>query len=155
MDEPVANLDPKARIEFFDLLLDLKRKGKAIFVSSHVLAELDRYSDSATVLDGGRIVYDGDRKKLMAMFINNGYEINTEKEKTVLNYLHAHKISHTRNVENGNLVVRLKDQKTIAAFQKYLVNKNIDINLFKKVEPNLEQVYEKLVIKGSTDTMKE
>jgi len=73
MDEPVANLDPKSRLEFFDTLLDLKSKGKAIFVSSHVLAELDRYADSATILDGGKIVYSGDKHTLMNKYTTDKY----------------------------------------------------------------------------------
>ncbi|MDR0826101.1 MAG: ABC transporter ATP-binding protein [Mycoplasmataceae bacterium] len=155
MDEPVANLDPKARIEFFNLLLDLKQKGKAIFISSHVLAELDRYSDSATVLDGGRIVYDGDRKKLMSMFSKNGYEVSVDKENLVIDYLKKHKIPYKKNEENNNLIIEFENKKLIANFQEYLVSHKVDIILFKKVEPSLEQVYEKLVIKGSVDTMKE
>ena len=62
MDEPVANLDPKARLEFFETLIDLKKQGKAIFISSHVLAELNQYFDSATILDGGKIVYSGTKE---------------------------------------------------------------------------------------------
>ncbi|GHU47745.1 hypothetical protein FACS1894218_2830 [Bacilli bacterium] len=155
MDEPVANLDPKARIEFFDLLLDLKQKGKAIFVSSHVLAELDRYSDSATVLDGGHIVYDGDRKKLMSMFSKNDYEIATGEVELIKDYLRRSEINYKKNIENDNLIVQFTDKVKITEFQEYLVSNKVDIILFKKVEPNLEQVYEKLVIRGSVDTMKE
>lgn len=59
MDEPAANLDPIARIELFDLLKQLQSKGVSIFISSHILAELDKYADHVTILDGGKIVYTG------------------------------------------------------------------------------------------------
>ena len=75
MDEPVANLDPKARIEFFDTLLELRKQGKAIFVSSHVLAELDIYADSLTILDGGKIIYSGKKQELLEKYNVNEYLI--------------------------------------------------------------------------------
>ncbi len=59
MDEPAANLDPLAREDLFETLLSLQKKGKAIFISSHILDEVDRYATCATILDGGRVVFDG------------------------------------------------------------------------------------------------
>jgi ABC-2 type transport system ATP-binding protein len=68
MDEPAANLDPKARTEFFNMLLALKQQGKSIFISSHILAEIDKYADSATILDGGKIVFSGTKEQLNKLF---------------------------------------------------------------------------------------
>lgn len=59
LDEPAANLDPSARMELFNLLKDLQKQGKSIFISSHILAEIGKYADVATILDGGKIVYHG------------------------------------------------------------------------------------------------
>ena len=59
LDEPAANLDPIARIELFDLLKKVQNEGKAIFISSHILAEVGKYANYATILDGGKIVYSG------------------------------------------------------------------------------------------------
>jgi ABC-2 type transport system ATP-binding protein len=68
MDEPAANLDPKARSEFFNMLLKLKQLGKAVLISSHILAEIDKYADSATILDGGKIVFSGTKQELNKLF---------------------------------------------------------------------------------------
>lgn len=59
MDEPAANLDPLAREDLFETLLKLQKQGKAIFISSHILDEIDKYATCATILDGGKIVFDG------------------------------------------------------------------------------------------------
>ncbi|MGL5205622.1 MAG: ABC transporter ATP-binding protein [Metamycoplasmataceae bacterium] len=59
MDEPAANLDPIARLELFDTLERYKSEGKSIFISSHILAEVGKYADTATILDGGKIVFHG------------------------------------------------------------------------------------------------
>lgn len=59
MDEPAANLDPLARDELFENLINLQKEGKAIFLSSHILDEIGKYATYVTILDGGSIVYDG------------------------------------------------------------------------------------------------
>lgn len=62
MDEPAANLDPNARDELYSLLVSLQHEGKAIFLSSHILDEISKYATYATILDGGKIVFDGPLK---------------------------------------------------------------------------------------------
>lgn len=57
MDEPAANLDPLAREELFETLTNLQKQGIAIFLSSHILDEVDKYATHATIIDGGHIVY--------------------------------------------------------------------------------------------------
>jgi ABC-2 type transport system ATP-binding protein len=152
MDEPVANLDPKARIEFFNLLMALRKKGKAIFISSHVLAELDLYADSVTILDGGQIIYDGDKKSLMQKFSSHQYEIITENNNLAKQYLHKHHISYSLSEDEEGFVVDFKEKTTINNFQKYLLKHNTTFIKFTKLNPTLDNVYNKLIIKGSVDT---
>ncbi len=59
LDEPSAGLDPRARIEFRDLLLLLKEQGKTIFVSSHILAELEELCDAVAIIELGEMVACG------------------------------------------------------------------------------------------------
>ena len=59
LDEPAAGLDPRARIELMEVLRELRRMGKTIFISSHILAELGTLCDSVTIIDRGRIKYSG------------------------------------------------------------------------------------------------
>ena len=59
LDEPAAGLDPRARIELLEMLRELRRIGKTIFISSHILAELATLCDAVTIIDRGRIKYTG------------------------------------------------------------------------------------------------
>jgi ABC-2 type transport system ATP-binding protein len=59
LDEPSAGLDPRARIEFRDLLRALARQGKAILISSHILAELEELCTSVAIIERGRLVAAG------------------------------------------------------------------------------------------------
>ena len=59
LDEPASDLDPRARIEIRDLLLDLRSLGKTIFLSSHILTELADVCTSVGILERGRLVLSG------------------------------------------------------------------------------------------------
>ncbi len=59
LDEPASGLDPRARIELMEILRELRRMGKTIFISSHILSELALLCDSVTVLDRGLVKYSG------------------------------------------------------------------------------------------------
>lgn len=59
LDEPASDLDPRARIEVRDLLLELKDLGKTIFLSSHILTELSDVCTSVGILERGALVVSG------------------------------------------------------------------------------------------------
>jgi ABC-2 type transport system ATP-binding protein len=59
LDEPASDLDPRARIEVRDLLLELRDLGKTIFLSSHILTELADVCTSIGVLERGSLVVAG------------------------------------------------------------------------------------------------
>ncbi|MCW5765419.1 MAG: ABC transporter ATP-binding protein [Phycisphaeraceae bacterium] len=59
LDEPASGLDPRARIELRELLLELKRMGKCIMVSSHILTELAEMSTSIGIIEKGRLLFAG------------------------------------------------------------------------------------------------
>ncbi len=59
LDEPFTGLDPLARIHFRELLLDLKRRGKTVFFSSHELGETELLCDRVAIMKKGHCVYQG------------------------------------------------------------------------------------------------
>jgi ABC-2 type transport system ATP-binding protein len=65
LDEPAANLDPRARIELRTLIRELAADGKAILLSSHILTELSEMCDRVTVIDRGRILASGTVQQIL------------------------------------------------------------------------------------------
>lgn len=59
MDEPAAGLDPAGRVQFRQLLASLRDQGKAIIVSSHILADLAEYCTHIAIIGHGRLVKYG------------------------------------------------------------------------------------------------
>jgi len=60
LDEPAAGLDPHARVEFKELLRLLRDRGKTVFLSSHVLADLEEICDRLVVIKRGSVIFSGD-----------------------------------------------------------------------------------------------
>ena len=65
LDEPAANLDPRARIEFRTLVRELAADGKTILLSSHILTELAEMVDSVAVIERGRILATGSVQEIL------------------------------------------------------------------------------------------
>lgn len=152
MDEPAANLDPTSRIDFFDTIKELQREGRSIFISSHILTEVDKYATHATILDGGKVVFSGDLKRFKT---KTSHEIllrtsNDERAKRILrnnnySYIVLNDPYQTIQIQN----VELENANEILN----LISKECGIILFEKFNPTLEDIYKKYVIKGSVHTM--
>jgi len=59
LDEPASGLDPRARIEMRELLTELRRMGKTIMISSHILSELGEMCTSIGIIERGKLLYAG------------------------------------------------------------------------------------------------
>lgn len=60
LDEPAAGLDPKARLEFKNLIRVLRERGKTILISSHILSELGEMCDTLIFMDRGTVMHHGE-----------------------------------------------------------------------------------------------
>ncbi len=65
LDEPNSGLDPRARVEMKELLLNLQAMGKTILISSHILAELSEMCSSIGIMNRGRLVASGRIEEVM------------------------------------------------------------------------------------------
>jgi len=56
LDEPTSGLDPLMQVEFYKLMKELKKEGTTIFMSSHVLSEVEKVCDRVGILKKGRLI---------------------------------------------------------------------------------------------------
>jgi ABC-2 type transport system ATP-binding protein len=60
LDEITSNLDPVGRSQIIELLKDLNKEGKTIFISTHILPEIQKMNaDSIAIIDHGRLIMEG------------------------------------------------------------------------------------------------
>jgi ABC-2 type transport system ATP-binding protein len=76
LDEPTTGLDPIARMEMRDTLLDFKNAGKTIFFSSHELSEVEMISDRVSIIKNGKMLREAAPKELIN---DKGERVSLEK----------------------------------------------------------------------------
>lgn len=152
MDEPAANLDPKARAEFFDTLKKLQARGKAIFISSHILSELEHFITSATILDGGKVVYSGTKEKLLGTKgLEYRFAFETKEDEKVFAD-HVKKEKHASRKEEDHLIVQLEDKANLDKAVAFIAKNKLHIRTLMANKKTLQQAYDEYVKKGSNDT---
>ena len=70
LDEPTAGLDPIAKADVIDLLLEfMQKEEKSILFSTHITSDLEKIADYITMIDNGRIVFSKGKDKLLDTYL--------------------------------------------------------------------------------------
>ena len=87
-DEPTSNLDPHARNDILELILQLNQKNHTTFlVSSHILPELSRIVESIAIINKGKVWAQGDFNELRKRFGIGATRVSTNKPEALANKL--------------------------------------------------------------------
>jgi ABC-2 type transport system ATP-binding protein len=147
LDEPAGNLDPRARIEMRELLKELRRMGKTILISSHILPELQDLCNTVGIIERGELLYSGPwtdivKRVKTGITLHVGVAHNQE--------LAAALLSQDPNVvnvaaNNGHLEVAIKEGVTDYTFvPQRLVQGGFKLTMLKEEEVNLETAFMRL-----------
>jgi len=71
LDEPSAGLDPQARLEIHELVLDLRREQRTILLTTHYIEEAEKLCDRVAIVDEGRIVAMGTPREIQERTLDN------------------------------------------------------------------------------------
>jgi ABC-2 type transport system ATP-binding protein len=147
LDEPAGNLDPRARIEMRELLKELRRMGKTIMISSHILPELQDLCNTVGIIEQGELIYSGPwtdivRKARGGMVLHVSVAENPAGAGALL--------AQNPNVENvaqnnGYLEVSLRpgvEDYTFVPTQ--LVHAGFKLTMLREEEVNLETAFMRL-----------
>lgn len=66
LDEPASGLDPRARVEIRELLVELAKMGKTIFFSTHILADVSEICTHIGILEAGEVIAQGSMEEMRA-----------------------------------------------------------------------------------------
>ena len=144
LDEPTSGLDPSGRKEVRDLVLSLKAAGKTIFLSSHLLSEVEQICDQAVIIDRGRVVRAGTMNTLLVTGDQVEIIANTLPEdlQAVLREWGA---TIERNA-HGVRIVTPEGRKREVVERLWLAGS--DVQRLNPVKSSLEDLYMKLVGKS-------
>jgi ABC-2 type transport system ATP-binding protein len=145
LDEPASGLDPRARIEIKELLKELRRMGKTIVISSHILSELADLCTSVGIIEQGKLLFSGPvddlyQKVREHMRINITVEDEDGQAGMVLQ--HTHGVTDFRQLENGIWSVDMDgDRACKAELLGKLVGAGIHVSDFSEQTVSLEEVF--------------
>jgi ABC-2 type transport system ATP-binding protein len=150
LDEPAAGLDPRARIEFKELVAELQDMGKTIFISSHILAEIGEMCTSIGILEAGKLLYSGpiaDVQRQLAKETGTILKIRvTSNEERpvdmVLDLLRNHPLVAGLREDNGYVLARLAtDVEDPSPIASDLIKNGFALHHFSEEEIGLEEVF--------------
>jgi len=115
MDEPTIGMDPEATAHFRDLFTTLSKQGKTVFISSHLLDEVQRICTHVGMINRGRMVFDGPISKVLDTF-TKVWVVEAELEKVTPEITAGLKqFDYVENVkvEGNKLRIELKKKKDL------------------------------------------
>jgi ABC-2 type transport system ATP-binding protein len=69
LDEPTTGLDPQSRRQLWDVVVDLKRQGRTVLLTTHYMDEAERLCDRVAIVDRGRVIALGTPRDLVARVV--------------------------------------------------------------------------------------
>lgn len=150
LDEPTSALDPEGRMEVLELVEKLKADGTTVFLSTHILNDVERVCDEVSILHEGRIIVSENLEELRNKYIQPIYDVEFEKDcssikKQLLKLDWIQNITTNRN--QASIFVTNLDIAKTEILKALLVEGNpaLSFNLRKS---NLEDIFLRLVNKN-------
>ena len=140
LDEPTNGLDPSGIHEIRELIIRLaKEEGLTIFISSHILSEIEQIADRVGIINHGRLVYEGEIEKINA---NNWVEIEGKFDIEKLKNLFGDSFSN-RKVEYTAKLIKIwnANNEQIANIVRSLVELDFPIFRVEHRKENLEDIF--------------
>ncbi|MEU9864235.1 ATP-binding cassette domain-containing protein [Streptomyces sp. NPDC047971] len=86
LDEPTTGLDPRSRMELWQVVRDLSDSGTTVFLTTQYLEEADRLADRIAVMDSGRIVAEGSAEALKSRVAGHRLDLVLRDHDTYLRF---------------------------------------------------------------------
>lgn len=144
LDEPASGLDPRARIEIRELLKELRRMGKTIIISSHILHELAELCTTVGIIEQGKLIYHGSIAEIIRRAkLGTRVHIRVAEQADLAAML----LQKTRGVKevkqnDGELLVELEAQThDFSSLARLLLDNNFRLQALKEEEVNLETAF--------------
>jgi ABC-2 type transport system ATP-binding protein len=150
LDEPASGLDPRARLEVKALLKELRRMGKTILISSHILTELADCCTSIGIIERGQLLMDGPIEEVYRRIRRNRHiEIKfLTKQELGLTIIRSCPYCRDVQIEDRHISVELEtDDAGVASLLRELYSHEVGVRSYAEKEPTLEDVF-MMVTKG-------
>ncbi|RYD89284.1 MAG: ABC transporter ATP-binding protein, partial [Sphingobacteriales bacterium] len=139
LDEPTNGLDPNGIIEIRELMMRIVKEGKTVFVSSHLLSEVEKMATHVGIINHGKMMFQGTIQDLQN--INQPHIfIETDNSADAANLLKRNNVT-IAEVENDYLLVPFTSKQQIGDINNLLVQNGITVFGINKQHKDLEQLF--------------
>ena len=150
LDEPTSGLDPRARIEVKALLKELRRMGKTVLISSHILSELADTCTTIGIIERGQLLMHGPIQEVYRRIRGNRLvEVKFISGQDVgLSVIRSNPATRNVTVDEGSVTIELDtDDAGVAHLLRLMLSQGVEIRSYADKDPTLEDVF-MLVTKG-------
>ena len=146
LDEPTLGLDPIGRASTVNLIAELgKREEKTVFVSSHILSDIERFCTHIGIINSGKLIFDGTITDVKKLIRTNTVELQVEGG-TESFFAELRAISHITNVELFKHTVKVSIDphyyaETLLTIFKILTEKKMELISLNLGSENLEEAF--------------
>lgn len=137
LDEPQSGLDPVNMVLVRDLLRELKKEGRTILLSTHMMGEAERLADDIVLIHKGKVVLDGSLASIRSSFGNNLLSLKYEGDPSFLRSLPQ--VKEVR-LADGSAELRLSDGADAQQFLEAVIGR-LRIQRFEVGTPSLEEIF--------------
>lgn len=144
LDEPASGLDPRARIEIRELLRELKRMGKTIMISSHILSELEEICDHVGIIEHGQLIYSGtieEIKPRLGIHTKVRVQVLGDQDKAIEILTALPQVHQVQPFKNYISVTFREGEKMDGVIARTLVNANMDIIAIQPEQLKLDDAF--------------
>lgn len=138
LDEPANGLDPAGITEVRSLLKSLAEEGRTIFVSSHILSEVQSVCDRVAILSHGKCVAAGEVHEVLAMGRSAAMAVSVKTPEKALSILTQAGLEAT--LDNETIKVRIPAHQA-SLITKALADQDLYLDQLRPVEVSLEEVF--------------
>ncbi|NJE01573.1 ABC transporter ATP-binding protein [Thermococcus sp. JdF3] len=142
LDEPTSNLDPLGRMEFIGRVLELAKAGKTIFISSHIVSEIERMCNHVGLIKDGQLIEQG-RVRDLVNVEGTDYDVVVSDNGKLLEFLKDRVYVREAWEEEGILRVKLDErfaERFFVELPAFLAKEGLALKLFKSHTSPLERI---------------
>jgi len=140
LDEPTNGLDPNGIIEIRELLIKLvKEQGKTVFISSHLLAEIERMATHVGIINKGELLFQGTIAELSALS-KPSVQIETTDSVDAANLLKVNKFA-VNDVDDHCVYLPYTNKKDMGEINTLLVKNGYTVFSMMKQQKDLEKLF--------------
>ncbi|HTU72014.1 MAG TPA: ATP-binding cassette domain-containing protein [Trebonia sp.] len=136
LDEPMNGLDPGGILELRGLIAGLVAEGRTVFVSSHLLDEIEKTCHAVAVIDKGRLLAQGPISQLIGD-THTRYELSCDQPQAALSLLAGHPAVAQASQAPGGLLVTLADPRAAGTVTTLLIQAGITVTGFTPIRTTL------------------